>query len=111
MNLVMTGNGQLVEVQATAEGAPFSQEEFEVLLSLGNKGISELVAFQKNVLGDLAQRIEGCPCPDLVLASRNKGKLAELKALLAGLPGRSPPGGLSEVPAVEEDGRVSARMR
>src|SRR5690606_15552405 len=39
MNLVMTGNGQLVEVQATAEGAPFSQEEFEVLLSLGNKGI------------------------------------------------------------------------
>lgn len=61
MNLVMTGNGQLVEVQATAEGAPFSQEEFEVLLSLGNKGISELVAFQKNVLGDLAQRIGGVP--------------------------------------------------
>lgn len=59
MNLVMTGNGQLVEVQATAEGAPFSHEEFEVLLSLGNKGISELVAFQKNVLGELCQRIGG----------------------------------------------------
>lgn len=61
MNLVMTGNGQLVEVQATAEGAPFSHEEFEILLSLGNKGISELVAFQKNVLGDLSQRIGGVP--------------------------------------------------
>ena len=59
MNLVMTGRGQLVEVQATAEGAPFSQEEFEILLSLGNKGISELVAFQQNVLGDLSQRIGG----------------------------------------------------
>jgi len=61
MNLVMTGNGQLVEIQATAEGAPFSHEEFEVLLSLAGKGISELVAFQTKVLGDLARRIGGVP--------------------------------------------------
>ncbi len=59
MNLVMTGNGQLVEIQATAEGAPFSHQELEVLLSLAGKGISELVAFQTKVLGDLAQRIGG----------------------------------------------------
>ena len=59
MNLVMTGNGQLVEIQATAEGAPFSQQELEVLLSLAGKGISELVAFQTKVLGELAQRIGG----------------------------------------------------
>jgi ribonuclease PH len=59
MNLVMTGNGQLVEVQATAEGAPFSHEEFEVLLSLAGKGISELVAFQSKVLGELSHRIGG----------------------------------------------------
>lgn len=59
MNLVMTGNGQLVEIQATAEGAPFSHQELEVLLSLGGKGISELVAFQTKVLGDIARRIGG----------------------------------------------------
>ncbi|NLY90961.1 MAG: ribonuclease PH [Firmicutes bacterium] len=59
MNLVMTGNGQLVEIQATAEGAPFSHQELEVLLSLAGKGISELVAFQTKVLGDLARRIGG----------------------------------------------------
>ena len=34
-NLVMTGNGQLVEVQATAEGAPFSREEFQRLQDIG----------------------------------------------------------------------------
>ena len=59
MNIVMTGNGQLVEVQATAEGAPFSHEEFEVLLSLANKGIKELISFQAEVLGDLGKRIGG----------------------------------------------------
>ncbi len=59
MNIVMTGNGQLVEVQATAEGAPFSHEEFEILLKLADKGIKELIAFQAEVLGDLGKRIGG----------------------------------------------------
>ena len=61
MNIVMTGNGQLVEVPATAEGAPFTHDEFEVLLSLSNKGINELIAFQREILGELANRIGGIP--------------------------------------------------
>ncbi|HBG15242.1 MAG TPA: ribonuclease PH, partial [Firmicutes bacterium] len=43
----------------TAEGSPFSHDEFEILLSLANKGINELIAFQAGVLGDLAKRIGG----------------------------------------------------
>ncbi len=51
MNVVMTGKGQLVEVQGTAEKRTFSQEELEELLSLARKGVDELVAVQKKVLG------------------------------------------------------------
>ncbi len=50
MNVVMTGNGGFVEIQGTAEGAPFTQEQMNEMLALANKGIRELVALQKNVL-------------------------------------------------------------
>ncbi len=50
MNVVMTGSGGLVEVQGTAEGAPFSRAEMEAMLGLAEKGISELVATQKAAL-------------------------------------------------------------
>jgi len=50
-NFVMTGTGGLVEIQGTAEGSPFSDEEFTKLLSLARKGIKELVALQKEALG------------------------------------------------------------
>jgi ribonuclease PH len=49
-NFVMTGSGGLVEIQGTAEGAPFSDDEFGSLLRLARKGINELVALQKKVL-------------------------------------------------------------
>jgi ribonuclease PH len=49
-NFVLTGSGGLVEVQGTAEGAPFSDEEFAKLLCLARKGIGELVALQKEAL-------------------------------------------------------------
>jgi ribonuclease PH len=49
-NFVMTGAGGLVEIQGTAEGAPFSDEEFTKLLSLARKGIGELIALQKEAL-------------------------------------------------------------
>ncbi|MEM9734817.1 MAG: ribonuclease PH [Pseudomonadota bacterium] len=45
-NFVMTGSGGIVEVQGTAEGAPFSEEEFLQLMGLARKGIGELVAMQ-----------------------------------------------------------------
>src|ERR1700742_3490921 len=48
-NFVLTGSGGLVEIQGTAEGAPFSDEEFAQLLKLARKGIGELVDLQKKV--------------------------------------------------------------
>lgn len=50
MNVVMTGSGGLVEVQGTAEGAPFSRSEMEAMLGLAEQGIGELVAAQKAAL-------------------------------------------------------------
>ncbi len=50
MNLVMTGSGKIVEVQGTAEGAPFSKAELGKLLALGEKGISALIKKQKEAL-------------------------------------------------------------
>ena len=49
-NFVLTGSGGLVEIQGTAEGAPFSEEQLVALLGLARKGIGELVILQKEVL-------------------------------------------------------------
>jgi ribonuclease PH len=46
-NFVMTGSGGIVEVQGTAEKAPFSQESFDRLMALARKGIGELIELQK----------------------------------------------------------------
>jgi ribonuclease PH len=50
MNVVMTGSGRFVEVQGTAEGAPFSRDELDSLLGLAAGGIGELVEAQRAVL-------------------------------------------------------------
>ena len=50
MNVVMTECGKIIEVQGTAEGAPFSQEELFQLLELAKNGIAELVELQKQAL-------------------------------------------------------------
>jgi ribonuclease PH len=50
MNVVMTGSGGLVEVQGTAEGAPFSRAEMEALLDLATAGITQIIAAQKSAL-------------------------------------------------------------
>ena len=51
MNVVMTGQGGFVEIQGTAEGAPFSHAEMASLMSLAEKGIRELVTAQQAALG------------------------------------------------------------
>jgi ribonuclease PH len=50
-NFVLTGSGGLVEIQGTAEGAPFTDEQLGELLKLARKGIGELIELQKKVLG------------------------------------------------------------
>ena len=51
MNVVMTGSGGIVEVQGTAEGAPFSRAELDRLLQLAEGGIGDLVRAQKAAIG------------------------------------------------------------
>jgi len=43
----MTGAGQLIELQASAEGATFSRDQFNELMDLADKGVADLVAAQK----------------------------------------------------------------
>jgi ribonuclease PH len=50
MNIVMTGEDHFIEVQGTAEGAPFSQTQMQALLDLAQKGIAEITAIQQEVL-------------------------------------------------------------
>ena len=51
MNVVMTASGGMIELQGTAEGAPFSRAELDTLLGLAERGIAQLVAAQKAALG------------------------------------------------------------
>lgn len=57
MNIVMTDDGKFVEVQGTGEEAPFSFEQLNKLISLGQKGNEELIKKQKEVLGEISELI------------------------------------------------------
>ncbi|HEV8077582.1 MAG TPA: ribonuclease PH [Marinobacter sp.] len=50
MNVVMTDKGGFIEVQGTAEGAPFAQEELDSMLALAKQGIETLFALQNDAL-------------------------------------------------------------
>ena len=50
LNVVMTGDGRLVEVQATAERVPFDRDRLDDLLDLAAEGIEELAAMQKEAV-------------------------------------------------------------
>jgi ribonuclease PH len=54
MNLVMTGNGRLVEVQGTAEQSPFSKKDLDDFLAVGWSGIQSLIKLEKELVGGLA---------------------------------------------------------
>lgn len=51
LNVAMTGSGKFVEIQGTAEGHPFERESLDMLLSLADEGITELIEIQKNCFG------------------------------------------------------------
>lgn len=57
MNLVMTQAGEFVEIQGTGEERPFSRDDMNKLLELGEKGIKELIEIQKEALGDACKNI------------------------------------------------------
>ena len=58
MNVVATGKGRFVELQGTAEGASFSDEEMAAMLALAKSGIAQLVEKQKEVLGSVLARVD-----------------------------------------------------
>jgi ribonuclease PH len=53
LNSVMTEDGRLIELQATAEGAPYSRAELDSMLALAHKGIKELIVHQKRAIASL----------------------------------------------------------
>jgi len=53
MNIVMTGKGEFIEIQGTAERKTFNKEQMDKLLGLAQKGIAELIDIQKGLLKDL----------------------------------------------------------
>lgn len=57
MNVVMTGEGKFVEVQGTGEQRPYSREELDRMLEKAEKGITELIDYQKSVLGQLVWKV------------------------------------------------------
>lgn len=52
MNVVMTGRGDLIEVQGTAEHQPFTRQELNQLLELTTRGVQQLIALQRNLIGE-----------------------------------------------------------
>ncbi len=52
LNVVMSGRGLLVEVQGTAEGAPFSRDDLDELLDLATRGIEELHDMQRRAVAE-----------------------------------------------------------
>jgi ribonuclease PH len=59
MNVVATASGELVEVQGTAEGPPFTRLEHDALLDLALAGCAELAALQRSALSEAAAAIQG----------------------------------------------------
>ncbi len=55
MNIVKTGSGKFIEVQGTAESNPFSQEQMTEMISVANKGIDQLIAIQRQILGNISK--------------------------------------------------------
>lgn len=83
MNIVMSGDGRIVELQGTGEERPFSRDELNRLMELGEAGIKLLMEKQREALGDAAEIIG--KKPRLLLASGNAHKVVELKTMLGDL--------------------------
>jgi ribonuclease PH len=56
MNIVKTGGGLYIEVQGTAEALPFGREALNRLLDLGDTGVRQLIAIQRNLVGHMLSK-------------------------------------------------------
>jgi len=56
MNVIMTGKGEFIEVQGTAERKPFSKEKMDSMMDLAGKGIEELFSIQRKLVGDILSK-------------------------------------------------------
>ena len=108
MNVVMTSSGRFIEVQGTAEGMPFTKGELDEMLSLAEHGIAQLLDLQTEALADSAdpsvsgrRSMKGL---QLVVASANPDKAAEITAILGSVAGVELRPRPSDVPDVEETG-------
>ncbi|MTI86153.1 MAG: ribonuclease PH [Firmicutes bacterium] len=59
MNIVMTGAGKFVEIQGTGEEASFGRDEVNTMLDLATEGVQDLIKYQREVLGEVAQLVKG----------------------------------------------------
>lgn len=85
MNLVMTESGEFVEIQGTGEEATFTHRELQEMLSIGEKGLQEIIAIQKEVCQTTSEVVEIITATDtMVIATRNPGKAAEFKDMFGG---------------------------
>ena len=80
MNFVMDETGAFIELQGTGEGRAFSRQELMEILALGEKGIRELHAMQREALGEKAAVI--APQRTVVIASNNQHKIREISEML-----------------------------
>lgn len=53
MNVVMTGSGEFIEIQGTAERKPFSKNKMDTMLDFARRGIDELISVQRKLVGDI----------------------------------------------------------
>ena len=60
MNVVMTGSGEFVEIQGTAEQVPFGPDRLQEMLALARRGIEQLVALQRRVLAARGEKSFTC---------------------------------------------------
>jgi ribonuclease PH len=58
MNVVATDKGRFVELQGTAEGATFSEDEMNAMLALAKNGIAQLVEKQREALAPTLTRVD-----------------------------------------------------
>jgi len=82
MNIIMTDKGEFVELQGTAETHPFEKKQLFEMLSLGEKGVRELIHTQKEILGEEITNLIMRKKMEVVIATQNKGKLSEFSRIL-----------------------------